>query len=72
MRKMTESFCREDPDAEGQQVVSQVTPTDSKHDAYAAGVTITLNSDQYTIRWVTLWPPTAWMLMGQTVLVKTY
>lgn len=67
-----ESFYREDTDAAAQQVVRQVTPVDSKHDAYAACVTITLNPDHYNIRLVTWWPPTAWMLMGQTVLVKTH
>lgn len=69
MHKTTEPFHGEDPDAAGQQVVSQVTSVDSKHDAYAACVAITLNPDRYTIRWVTRWPLTAWKLMGQTVLV---
>lgn len=67
-----ESFHREDTDAEGQQVIRQVTPADSKHGADAAGVTITLNPDCNNIQLVTPWPLTAWMLMGQTVLVKTH
>lgn len=67
-----ESFHREDTDAEGRPVRRQVTPVDSKHDADAAGVTITLNPDYYNIQLVTRWPLTAWMLMGQTVLVKTH
>lgn len=65
-----ESFHRADTDAEGQHVVRQVTPVDSKHDADAAGGTITLNPDN--IQLVNRWPLTAWMLMGQTVLVKTH
>lgn len=62
----------EDPDSAGQRVASQVAPMDSKHDASAACSTITLNFDHHTIRWVTLWPSAAWMLMGQTVVVKTH
>lgn len=53
-------------------VARRVTPADSKHHAYAAHVTITLNPGRYNIRPATWWPETARMLMGQTVLVKTH
>lgn len=63
-----EPLHREDPDAAGQQVVSRATSVDSRHNAYAACLAITLNLDCYSERWVTLWPLTGLKLMGQTVV----
>lgn len=62
-----EPFHGEDQGAAGWQVMGQVTSVDSKHDANAAHITITLNPDYYTIRWLTLRLPTVWVLMAQTL-----